>query len=90
VEIRSLSDSELFRKIPLSYRICRVYAETTEHNAALAAALLQAGVFALFHGSLPAGQPLMLQVLLIIALYPVIVRLILSPVNAGLPQPEPV
>jgi HD superfamily phosphohydrolase len=37
--IRELSDHELFRKIPLSYRICRVYAETHEHNATLAAAL---------------------------------------------------
>ncbi len=36
---RSLSDHELFRQIPISYRLCRVYAETTEHNAALAAAL---------------------------------------------------
>jgi len=37
--IRPLTDSELFRQIPLSYRICRVYAETNEHDAALAAAL---------------------------------------------------
>jgi hypothetical protein len=37
--VRALTDSELFRQIPLSYRICRVYAETGEHNAALAAAL---------------------------------------------------
>jgi uncharacterized protein len=37
--IRELTDSELFRQIPLSYRICRVYAETNEHDAALAAAL---------------------------------------------------
>jgi HD superfamily phosphohydrolase len=37
--IRELSDHELFRKIPLAYRICRVYAETHEHNATLAAAL---------------------------------------------------
>ena len=36
---RSLTDSELFRRIPLSYRICRVYAETDEHNSALSAAL---------------------------------------------------
>lgn len=38
-EPRSLSDSELFRQIPLSYRICRVYAETNEHDRELAAAL---------------------------------------------------
>jgi HD superfamily phosphohydrolase len=36
---RELSDHELFRKIPVSYRICRVYAETHEHSATLAAAL---------------------------------------------------
>jgi HD superfamily phosphohydrolase len=36
---RELSDHELFRKIPLSYRICRVYAETHEHDVTLAAAL---------------------------------------------------
>jgi hypothetical protein len=36
---RELSDHELFRKIPLAYRICRVYAQTHEHNAQLAAAL---------------------------------------------------
>lgn len=34
-----LTDSELMRQIPLSYRICRAYAETHEHDAALAAAL---------------------------------------------------
>jgi hypothetical protein len=38
-EIRGLTDSELFRQIPLGYRICRVYAETTDYNAELAAAL---------------------------------------------------
>lgn len=38
-EIRKLSDSELFLQIPLSYRICRVYAETDAYNAELAAAL---------------------------------------------------
>lgn len=38
-QTRSLSDSDLFRRIPLSYRICRVYAQTSEHNEALAAAL---------------------------------------------------
>ncbi|HVW39449.1 MAG TPA: HD domain-containing protein [Pirellulales bacterium] len=38
-EIRELTASELFRQIPLSYRICRVYAETNEHDAMLSAAL---------------------------------------------------
>jgi HD superfamily phosphohydrolase len=38
-EIRPLSDSELFRQIPFSYRICRVYSRTHEHDALLAAAL---------------------------------------------------
>jgi hypothetical protein len=39
--IRSLDDRELFRQIPLSYRICRIYAESDEHNAELAAAMDQ-------------------------------------------------
>jgi hypothetical protein len=38
-EIRELTASELFRQIPLSYRICRVYSETKEHDALLSAAL---------------------------------------------------
>ncbi len=38
-EIRELTASELFRQIPLSYRICRIYAETNEHDQALSAAL---------------------------------------------------
>lgn len=38
-DIRELTASELFRQIPVSYRICRVYALTVEHNAALATAL---------------------------------------------------
>jgi uncharacterized protein len=37
--IRPLSDSELFRQIPFSYRICRVYSETHEHDDVLAATL---------------------------------------------------
>lgn len=36
---RPLADSELFRQIPFSYRICRVYSETHEHDAALAKSL---------------------------------------------------
>ncbi len=39
--IRSLDDRELFRQIPLSYRICRIYAQDDRHNAALAAAMDQ-------------------------------------------------
>ncbi len=38
-QIRKLDDRELFRRIPLSYRICRIYAEDSSHHAELAAAL---------------------------------------------------
>jgi hypothetical protein len=38
-QIRSLDDRELFRQLPLSYRICRIYAEDDRHNARLAAVL---------------------------------------------------
>jgi uncharacterized protein len=38
---RPLDDSELFRQLPASYRICRVYAQTSEHDAAIAAALAE-------------------------------------------------
>lgn len=37
--LRSLSDSELFRRIPVSYRICRVYTQDMSHASTLAAAL---------------------------------------------------
>jgi HD superfamily phosphohydrolase len=37
--IRSLDDRELFRRIAISFRICRVYALDDRHNAELAAAL---------------------------------------------------
>jgi hypothetical protein len=37
--IRSLDDRELFRRIAISYRICRIYALNHKHNAELAAAL---------------------------------------------------
>jgi hypothetical protein len=37
--IRSLDDRELFRRIPVSYRICRVYAEDHRHDAALSAVM---------------------------------------------------
>ena len=35
----SLDDRELFRRIAISYRICRIYALDHAHNAELAAAL---------------------------------------------------
>ncbi len=38
-KIRSLDDRELFRRIAISYRICRIYALDNRHHAALAAAL---------------------------------------------------
>jgi HD superfamily phosphohydrolase len=38
-QIRDLSDSELLRSIPVSYRLCRVYAETNEYDAVLSGAL---------------------------------------------------
>lgn len=38
-QIRDLSDHELYRNIPMSYRLCRVYAETNEYDAVLAGAL---------------------------------------------------
>jgi HD superfamily phosphohydrolase len=37
--IRSLDDRELFRRIAISYRICRIYALDNRHNAELAAAM---------------------------------------------------
>jgi len=37
--IRELNDDALFRRIPVSYRICRVYVQDRSHNATLAAAL---------------------------------------------------
>ncbi len=39
--IRTLEDHELVQRIPLSYRICRVYAETGDANSELATALDQ-------------------------------------------------
>ncbi|HWA99879.1 MAG TPA: HD domain-containing protein, partial [Pirellulales bacterium] len=38
-DVRPLDDSELYRQLPLGYRLCRVYTQTPEHNAAIAAAL---------------------------------------------------
>lgn len=38
-EVRPLSDSELFRQIPLSYRLCRIYAPDMQHQRELSAAL---------------------------------------------------
>ncbi len=40
-KIRSLDDREMFRQIPLSVRICRIYAEDNRHNTQLAAAMDQ-------------------------------------------------
>ena len=37
--VRPLTDNQLFRQLPTSHRICRIYAETTEHAAELAEAL---------------------------------------------------
>jgi len=37
--VRPLSANELFRRLPISHRLCRVYAETTDHAAQIAAAL---------------------------------------------------
>ena len=37
--VRPLTANELFRRIPISYRICRIYAESTEHAATLTAGL---------------------------------------------------
>ncbi len=36
---RPLTDDQLFRQLPLSHRICRIYAESDEHAAELTAAL---------------------------------------------------
>ncbi len=44
-EVRPLEDRDLFRHIPLSYRICRVYAQKPEHKEILARTL-----DALIHG----------------------------------------
>ncbi len=38
-QVRGLDQRELFRQIPVSYRICRVYAEGGEHRGELAAAM---------------------------------------------------
>ena len=38
-KIRSLDDRELFRRIAISFRICRIYALDHIHEAELAAAL---------------------------------------------------
>lgn len=37
--VRPLSADEFYRRLPISHRICRVYARTTEHAAAIATAL---------------------------------------------------
>ncbi|MBI3465527.1 MAG: HD domain-containing protein [Planctomycetes bacterium] len=38
-EVRELTDHELFAQLPLSFSICRIYARSHQHDAALAAAL---------------------------------------------------
>ncbi len=38
-KIRSLDDRQMFRRIAISYRICRIYALDSRHNAELSAAL---------------------------------------------------
>ncbi len=38
-QIRNLEDRELFRQVPLSYRICRIYARDHCHDVELAAAM---------------------------------------------------
>lgn len=37
--IQSLDDRELFRRIPISCRVCRIYAQDARHNAVLASAM---------------------------------------------------
>jgi hypothetical protein len=37
--VRPLSAFEFFRRLPISHRLCRVYAHTVEHSAPIAAAL---------------------------------------------------
>jgi hypothetical protein len=39
--IHRLNERELFRRIAISFRICRIYAEDGRHNAELAAAMDQ-------------------------------------------------
>ena len=38
-EPRPLTDDQLFRQLPLSHRICRVYVQDESHSPQLAAAL---------------------------------------------------
>ena len=38
-QIRSLDDREIFRQLPVSYRVCRIYAEDHTHDLELAAAM---------------------------------------------------
>ena len=37
--VRPLTTNELFRRIPISYRICRIYARSDQHAGTLAKAL---------------------------------------------------
>ena len=38
-QIRSLDDREILRQLPVSYRVCRIYAEDHAHDLELAAAM---------------------------------------------------
>ena len=40
-QTRPLSDSELYRQLPISYRLCRVYVQNSTHDALLGSALDQ-------------------------------------------------
>ncbi len=42
-QIRSLDEREIFRRLPLSYRVCRIYAEDNHHNHQLARAMDELG-----------------------------------------------
>lgn len=39
--VKELTDHQIFRRLPVAFRICRIYAQTRDHSAALAAALDQ-------------------------------------------------
>ena len=40
-QLRPLSAHELYRRLPISHRICRIYAPSTDHGPQIAAALDQ-------------------------------------------------
>ena len=37
--VRPLIDNQLFKKLPVAHRVCRIYAETNDHDEVLAKAL---------------------------------------------------